>query len=121
MGSFERNVSHAGKARRVLIGAVAEARQTHALLPQPVQIVVGADDARCRRIALVFLQEIAVLVNERMAVPRQVCSGLARAGPTVEAGGNALGGLRGAQEPTVIGLADGDVAGRQVDEDIGAG
>ena len=66
-------------------------------------------------------EPLAVLVDQRVAVPGEVGGGLAGAGARVHAGRDALRRLRGAQQPPVVGLADRDVAGGEVREHRGAG
>ncbi len=56
-----------------------------------------------------------------LAVPGQVGGRFACAGRGVEIGGEAAGRLRPGQQPAGLRLADGDVAGREVGQDGGAG
>ncbi len=53
-------------------GVLAEARETHPVLGQTVQIDVGVDDLRLRGEAGRFRQEIAVFVDHGVAVPGQI-------------------------------------------------
>ena len=62
-------------------------------------------------------EPLAVLVHERMPVPGQIGRRFAGAGGRVEIGRHAFRRLRRAQQPAVVGLADRDVAGREVRDD----
>ncbi len=88
--------------------------QPHALLAQVVQVEVRRDEAALQREAHRLGQPLAVLVDERVAVPGQVGRRFAGTRGRVEVAGDALRRLRRAEQPAVIGLADRDVARRQV-------
>ena len=95
---------------------IAEAGHAHPVLRQPLQVNVRRDHLLAVRKALGLGQQVGVLVDQRMPVPGQVGGGFARAGAGIQIGGDALARLRGAEVVAVFGLADGDVAGREVDQ-----
>ena len=64
--------------------------------------------------SLRFGQAVGIFVNHRVAVPREVSGGFAEAGGGVQIRRHAFAGLTGAKLPAISGLANGDVAGREV-------
>jgi hypothetical protein len=100
---------------------VVERVRAHPVLHEAVEVDVRGDHLRVAGEALRLGQQLAVLADDRVAVPGEVGGGLARAGGGVEVAGDALAGLRLAEFAAVLGLADGDVAGREVGEEGGAG
>ena len=71
--------------------------------------------------ALGLGQRRAILEDRGLAVPGEVGGRFAGAGRRVQIGGDAAGGLRAAQQPARLGLADRDVACRKIGENGGAG
>jgi hypothetical protein len=66
-------------------------------------------------------QQVPHFVDVDMAVPGQVGRALARSSRRIDIGGDRPGRLAGAQQAAGLGLADGDVAGRQIQQDLGPG
>ncbi len=102
-------------------GAVVEAGRPHPILTQAVEIEIGEKEPGSFRKALALGQEFGVLVDQRVSVPGEIRGRLARSGRGVEICRDAAAGLRGAQQPPVVRLADGGVAGGEIDQDRGAG
>ena len=71
--------------------------------------------------ALGLGQGRAILEDRGLAVPGQVGGRFAGAGRRIEIGGDAASRLRAAQQPARLGLADRDVARREIGENRGAG
>ncbi len=107
--------------RALALNGVAEGRLAHALLDEPLQVDLGAEHGGLVGEALGLGEQHAVLGDERVAVPGEVGGGLAGAGGRVEVGGEAAGRLAHDELAAVVGLAHGDVRGRQVEQDRGAG
>ncbi len=118
---LKRNAADFAQAFFVVASSVMETGQAHSLLNQTFQVNVRRDDLLLSGEARGFGQFFAVLVNQRVAVPGQIGGGLARPGGGVEIGGDAFARLRGAQIAAILGLADGDVAGGQVEQNRRAG
>ncbi len=93
--------------------AVAEAVQPHALLADAAEVHVGEHHLVAGE-APGLGQGFAQLEHARLAVPGEVGGGFARAGGGVEIGGHRRARLAGAEQPAGLGLADGDVAGGEV-------
>ena len=102
-------------------GVLAEARETHPVLDEAVQVDVGKDHLRFLCESLRFGKQRAVLVGHGLAVPGQVRRRFAGARRRIEVGRHASGRLVGRQAVPVFGFADGDVRGREVGEHRGAG
>ncbi len=117
---FDLDASIALELPAVRLHAVAKGRPPHALLAQVVQIEVRRDEAALQRKAHRLGQPCAVLVDEGVAVPGQVGRRFAGTGRRVEIARDALRRLRSAEQPAVIGLADRDVARRQVRDHRGS-
>ncbi len=85
-----------------------------ALLCQHVEVDIG--DRRLVRHGKPFGlgQSVAVLEHRCLAVPGEVSRGFPCPGGGIQIGGQTAGGLGTAQQAAGLGLADGDVAGRQV-------
>jgi hypothetical protein len=66
-------------------------------------------------------EQLAQLVDRALAVPGEVGGALARPGGGEDIGGDAAARLAGAEQFALVGLADGDVGGREVGEDQRAG
>ena len=107
--------------RCVRLRVVAEARHARAFLAQVIEVEVGGDQAGLGGEADRFREPLAVLVDQRVAVPGEVGGGLAGTRGGVQAAGDAARGMRGAQQPPIVRLADGDVAGGEVGQHRGAG
>ena len=95
---------------------VVERPHAPPLLEQQVEIDVGHRPPVAVREALGLGEQHAVLVDRRLAVPRQVGRRLALAGRGVDVGGQAAGGRRPAQQLAVLGPPDRDRAAGQVEE-----
>ena len=104
-----------------LAGAIAEGVDAHALLANAAEIDVGSDQGRIARKALGLGELIAAFEDRGVAVPGEIGRRFAGARGRIGVGGDGARRLAGAQQAAGLGLADGDVAGRQVDEDLGAG
>ena len=91
------------------------------LLRQHVEVDIGDRRLVRHRKPFGLGQSITVLEDRGLAVPGKVGGGFASAGGGIQIGGEAAGGLRPAQQTAGFRLADGDVAGRQIGQDRGAG
>ena len=114
----ERERDAAEGARAVGVGAAVVVERPHAapLLQQQVDVDVGDRPLVAFREALGLGEQHAVLVDRRLAVPRQVGRRLALAGGGVHVGGEAARRRRAAQQLAVLGPADGDRAAGQVEQ-----
>ena len=92
-----------------------------ALLAQPVEVDVDDGAARAVGEALGLAEQRAHLVDHRHAVPRQVGRRLTRARGGIEVGGVAAGARRAGEQVAVLGAADGDRGGREVEQHGRAG
>jgi hypothetical protein len=90
-GKLERNSSQSAQAVAVVPRHVVEAGHARPLLGEAVEIDVGHDQLLVAGEALGLRQEIAVLVDQRIAVPRQIRRRFAGAGGRIEVGRDALG------------------------------
>ena len=109
-------------ARRVLAAVVVERAHADPLGAQQLEVDVG--DAALRAPSGKrgdSASEHAVLVDHRLAVPRQIGGRLALARGGVDVGGQASRRRRAAQQGAVLGATDGDRAAAQVDQHGGAG
>ena len=97
-------------------GGVAKTSLTHSALGQALGVDVRGDHLLVVGEAFRLCLQVAVLVDERVAVPSQVCGRFSRARGRIKVSCNALAGLAGAQVLSVVGLADRDVRGRQIRE-----
>ena len=86
------------------------------LLPQPVEVDVGHRATRSLGEALGLLEEVAALVDERLAVPGQVGGGLALPGRREQVRRAAAGAGAADQQPAVLGPGHGDRRPGQVGE-----
>ncbi len=100
---------------------VSEAARAGAVGDDPAEVDVGDEQLLVVGEALGLGQRVAVLVDHRLAVPGQVGGRLSQASRGVQVGGDRPRGLRAAQAVAVVGLADGDVAGREVGQHRGPG
>ena len=100
---------------------LAEAGLAHPLLREAVEVDVGADELRLVAEALGLGQELAVLVDHGVAVPGQIGGRLAVARARIEVGREAAAGLARHELAPVVGLAHGDVGGREIQQHRGAG
>ena len=95
-------------------------------LPDPVladPVEVDVDDRAPRAVgeALALPQQVAALVDHRLAVPRQVGGRLALAGGGEDVRRDAARARRAHQQAAVLGAGDGDRAARQVEQHRRAG
>ncbi len=102
-------------------GAIAEGVGAHALLTDAAEIDIGDRDLRAGAEPLGFGQVLADLEDAGLAVPGEIGRRLAGTGRGIGIGGDAARRLRGAQEAPHLRLADDDIAGRQVEQYLGAG
>ena len=98
----------------MVVDRVAVAARAGAVGGDPLEVEVGEDQLLVVGEALALGQQVAVLVDQRLPVPGQVGGRLAEPGGRVHVAGDRPRRLRGAQRAAVVGLAHGDVAGRQV-------
>src|SRR5262249_27484882 len=99
----------------LLARAVGKAVVAQSLLADATEIGVGLHDRRFLLEARRFRKLIAQLVDRRMTIPGEIGRRFAGARRRVGIGGNGAHGLATAQEPARLGLADGDVRGREID------
>ena len=118
---LERDAAHGGDALTVKRGTVIEARHPHAVLAQALQIDISDDQLRAICEALCLGETLTVFVDQALPVPGEVGGGFPKASRRIDIGGDALARLARAEHPPVLGLADGDVTGRQVHEHKRAG
>ena len=116
----EGDPAHGSDALAVKRGAIVEARHAHAVLAQTLQIDIGGDHCAVGE-ALRLGETLAILIDQTLPVPGEVGRRFAEAGGRIDIGRDAFGRLAGTEHAPVLGLADGDVAGRQVHEHIRAG
>ena len=91
-----------------LVAVVVEGALPQALLADPVEVDVHDGAPRSVGEALALAEQVAALVDHRLAVPGQVGARLPLAAGGVEVG-RQVAEARGAdQQPTVLGAADGD-------------
>ena len=69
---FEFDAAVVAQLAGVCLDAVAETRPAHALLAQVIEVEVGRDEAALERKALRFDEALAVLVDQRVAVPGDI-------------------------------------------------
>ena len=89
--------------------------------PQQLEVDIGGRRARTVGEALGLGQQDPVLVDHRLAVPRQVGRRLPRPGRGVQVRGEAARRRRPAQQPSILGPTDGDRATGQVGQHRRAG
>ncbi len=109
-----------GRAVALVLGAVAEGIQPHAFLTHPAEVDVGESDLVAVE-TLRFDQFLSALEHPRLAVPGQICGGFSRSRRSVDVGRASCARLAGAEQTPGLGLADGDVGGRQVDQHLRPG
>ena len=100
---------------------VAERVLPHPLLRQPLEIDFRADQLRLILEALRLGQDVAVLGDQRVAVPREIGGRFADAGRRVRVRREASRRLARDQRAPVVGLADRDVRRRQIQQHGRAG
>ena len=104
-------------ARSRFLAALSPKRvDAHALLADAAEVDVGGDEGRVAREALRLGEPVAAFVDRGMPVPGEVGGRFARPGGRVDVGRDGARRLAGAEQAARLRLADGDVAGRQVDE-----
>ena len=100
--------------------AIGEAVVAQALLTDAAEVDVGLDHRRVLLEARGLDELIADLVDRGMAVPGEIGRRFARPRRRIGIGRDRPHRLAAAQQPPRLGLADGDVAGRQVHQQLGA-
>src|SRR5690606_2525808 len=95
---------------------VGEGRESRAFLNEAVEVEVRQYELLLRVEACRLGEQDVVLIDQRMPIPGQVRGGLAGARCRVEVRGGAAAGVGGAELASELGLADGDVAGREVEQ-----
>ncbi len=103
------------------LSGVAERVLPHPLLRQSLEIDFRADQLRLILETLGLDQDVAVLGNQRVAVPGEVGGRFADARRRVGVCGEASRGLTGDQRAAVVGLANRDVGGREIEQHRRAG
>src|SRR5205085_1279805 len=123
LGNFEleRNGADTLDALAAVARGFVEACRTHPFLEQMVEIDVTGDHLLFLRETFGFGEESSIFVNEGVTIPREIGGGFARASGGIEIGGDAFAGLAGAEAAAILGFADGDVAGAQVQQNGRAG
>ncbi len=121
-GSLERKLDAPPgiQASPVVAGVVGEAGHPQAVGGKTSEVDVGHEELRLRGEALRLGEEVAVLVDQRVAVPCEVGGRLPGARRRIDVGGNAPGRLGGAEQSPVVALGDEGIGGGEVDEDGGA-
>src|SRR5947207_1390686 len=79
--------------RSLAANEIAEAGLAHALLDESLEIDIGAHNLRCIAEAARFGEASAVLVDQRVAIPREIGGRFAGSGGGVHVGGEASRGL----------------------------
>ena len=120
-GEAERHAAERAHPLLVLLDRVAERVQAHALARDALEVDVGADEVRADNEPLRFGEQVAALVDQRLAVPAEVGRRFAEPGRRVQVGGEAARRLHADEAVPVVGLADRDVRCRQVDQHRRAG
>ena len=100
--------------------AIGEAVVAQALLPDATEVDVGLDHRRVLLEARGLDELVTDLVDRGMAVPGEIGRRFARPRRRIGIGRDRPHRLAAAQQPPRLGLADGDVAGRQVHQQLGA-
>ena len=121
-GARSRCAGTAGPGGEVA-GGVVEGLHPHPLAGRAWRSTwrVGEQKLGLGREALRLGDEVAELVDHPLPVPGEVGGALAGAGRRVDVGGDRARRLRAAEQVALVGLADGDVRGREVGEDRRAG
>ena len=107
--------------RLLVVGAVDVAGHPHAIGDEPVEVDVGLDQRPVAAESLRLGEDVAVLRDQRVAVPREIGGRLVRARAGVDVRGDGPGGMRRAQLLAIARLAHGHVAARRVRHHRGAG
>ncbi len=102
------------------LGRIVEGLHPHPLGEDAAGVDVGDAKARLGREPLGFRQEVAELVDHPLTVPGEVGGALPRPGGGIGVGGDRARGLRPAEQMPLVGLADGDVGGREIGQDGGS-
>ena len=100
---------------------VAEAGLPQAVLREALEVDLAARELVLVAEPLGFGEPSAVLADEGVAVPGEVRGRFAEPGCRVEVGGQTAGRLALDEQTSVVGLADRDVGGREVEQDRRAG
>ena len=117
-GRVELELDDAELPDALVVGAavVVEGALAQPLLADPVEVDVGDAAPRPLGEPLGLRQQVAALVDQRLAVPRQVGGRLALPRGGVEVRRVAARARRRDQQPSVLGAGDGDRAAREVGE-----
>jgi hypothetical protein len=103
------------------IGIVAEGVLADAIHHQPLEIDIGDDELRLGGEALGLGHQHPALIDHRLTVPGEIGGGFARPRRGIGIGRDAPAGMGLAQGMTPIGLADGDIAGGEIEQHGRAG
>ena len=97
-----------------------EAGLAHPLLRQSLEVDLAADDLGLVAESAGLGQEISVLVDDRVAVPRQVGRGFPVARARIQVGGETPAGLAPHEQVPIVRLGHRDVGGREIQQHGGA-
>ena len=111
----------AGLADALDATVVVEAALADPLLPQPVEVDVDDRGLRSAGEALALAEQVAHLVDHRHAVPREVGRRLTLARGGIQVGRVAARARGAREEVAVVGAADGDGGGAEVEQHGRAG
>ena len=107
--------------RLLVVRAVDVAGHPHAIGDEPVEVDVGFDQRPVAAESLGLGEDVAVLRDQRVAVPREIGRRLVRARAGVDVRGDRPGGVRRAELLAIARLAHRHVAARGVRHHRGAG
>jgi hypothetical protein len=113
---LELDPAHALQAAAMVVDRVPPRADVGAVCDQTVEVDVRQHQRRLVAEARALGQSLAVLVDQRLAVPGQIGGRFASPGSRVEVGAERARRMRGAERAAIVGLADGGVAGRKVGE-----
>ncbi len=115
------DAAHLRQTLALVVDRVSPGARLGAVGDEPIEVDVGGDQAVVLRVALGLSELIAVLIDQRLTVPGEVGSRLARPGGRVYVGAQRARRMAGAELAPILGLADKNVAGRQVGQHRRAG
>ncbi len=113
----ERDPPEPPQRAAVIVGRVGEAARARTVGDHPIEVDVGEDHLLLLGEPVGLGDEVAVLADQRLAVPGDVGRRLALAGGGVHVPGDRPARVGHAQQAAVVGLPDGDVARREVRHD----
>ena len=117
----EQDRPEACKQRLVPRHRLAEGVLPHPLARDALEVDISGEQVRAVDEALRLREQLSALVDQRLAIPGEIGARLADAGRGVEIGRLATRRLLGDELVPVVGLADRDVGGREVDQHRRAG